>query len=166
MTHQTQRTVPVEGYGGEDRPLSAYLTLIGLFHAIFALFLLVTRASDRRIPQRVSPGDVLLFGVATQKLTYLLANDAVTSVIRAPFVEFQEMESPSNVEETPRGSGLRRAIGELLKCKFCLGQWVASFFAYGLVLSPAVTRLVGSVFAMVALSDFLHQAYDALKNRA
>jgi hypothetical protein len=103
-----------EGYGGEDRPLGAYLGLIGLFHLVFALFLLATKRSGRSLPQRVRVGDIVLLGVATHKLGYLVSNDAVTSAIRAPFTEFQEMESPSNVEEQPRGEGLRRAIGELL----------------------------------------------------
>jgi hypothetical protein len=31
------------------------------------------------------------------------------------------MQSPSNVEEQARGTGLRKAVGELLICVFCLG---------------------------------------------
>jgi hypothetical protein len=34
------------------------------------------------------------------------------------------------------------------------------------VLFPAATRLVGAIFAMLALSDHLHQTYKALMNRA
>ena len=49
---------------------------------------------------------------------------------------------------------------------FCLGQWIAAFFAYGLVLAPALTRFVASVFAIVTVSDFLHQAYMAARERA
>jgi hypothetical protein len=43
---------------------------------------------------------------------------------------------------------------------------VASFFTYGLVLVPRLTRLVASVFAIVTVSDHLHQIYKALMNRA
>jgi hypothetical protein len=53
-----------------------------------------------------------------------------------------------------------------LTCHFCVSQWVASFFTYGLVFAPAVTRLVASIFAIVALSDHLHQTYKALMKRA
>jgi hypothetical protein len=70
------------------------------------------------------------------------------------------------VSEKPRGKGLRRSLGELLTCHFCVGQWVASFFTYGLVFAPAVTRLVASIFAVVTLSDHLHQTYKALMKRA
>src|SRR3712207_8657339 len=67
----------------------------------------------------------------------LVAQDAVMSPLRAPFTELQEKQSPKNVDEKPRGKGLRRSIGELITCKFCVGQWVASFFTYGLVFAPA-----------------------------
>jgi hypothetical protein len=157
---------PFKGYGGEARPLGAYATLIGLFNLLFAVFLLVSKSSDRPVPQRTRLGDILLLGMATHKLTYLLANDVVTSPLRAPFTEYQEMESPSNVEEQPRGTGLRKAIGELVVCIFCLGQWVAAFFAYGLVLAPALTRFVASIFAILTVSDYLHQAYMAVMKKA
>jgi len=110
--------------------------------------------------------DITLLGVATHKLSNSLANDAVAMPLRAPFTELQEKQSPKMVDERPRGSGLRKSVGELLICKFCLGMWIASFFTYGLILAPRVTRLVASIFAVVALSDHLHQTYKALTNRA
>ena len=155
MNDESAHQGPFKGYGGEDRPLGAYLMLIGLFHLTFALFLLATKASNRSIPQRVRPYDIVLFGAATHKLSYLLSNDAV-----------QEMQSPSNVEEQPRGTGLQKAIGELLICVFCIGHWIAAFFAYGLVLAPALTRFVASIFAILTVSDYLHQAYMAAKKKA
>ena len=166
MNDESAHKGPFEGYGGEDRPLGAYLGLIGLFHLMFALFLLATRNSGRSIPQRVRLGDIVLLGVATHKLGYLLSNDAVTSAIRAPFTEHQEMQSPSNVEEQPRGTGLQKAIGELFTCVFCIGHWVAAFFAYGLVLAPAITRFVAAIFAIVTVSDYLTQAYIAVMKKA
>ena len=163
MNDESAHKGPFDGYGGEDQPLGAYLVLIGIFHIVFALFLLLARGSNRSVSRRVGLGDILLFGVATHKLSYLVSNDAVTSAIRAPFTEFQAMESPSNVEEQARGTGLRKAIGELLICVFCVGHWVAAFFAYGLVLAPSVTRFVASIFAILAVSDYLHQAYMKIK---
>ncbi len=41
-----------------------------------------------------------------------------------------------------------------------MGQWVAAFLTYGLVLQPRATRLVTSIFAMITLADFLHPAYE------
>jgi hypothetical protein len=155
-----------EGYDGEEESLPSYATLMGLFNLILAVFLLVARKSRRPIPERIEVRDIALLGVATHKLSLLLAQDAVTSPLRAPFTELQEKQSPKSVDEKPRGKGLRRSLGELLTCQFCVGQWVASFFTYGLVFAPAVTRLVASIFAVVALSDHLHQSYKALMKRA
>ena len=90
----------------------------------------------------------------------------MTSPVRAPFTELQEKESPKKVDEKPRGEGLRRSIGELLTCQFCLGMWVASFFTYSPILVPRVTRLIATVFAVVTISDHLHQTYTILMKRA
>ena len=155
-----------EGYGGEQETLPPYAMLAGLFNLILAAFFLVTRKAGRPLPERVDAKDIALLGVATHKLSMLVANDAVTSPLRAPFTELKEKKSPKSMDEEPRGSGLRRSIGELLTCKFCVGQWVASFFTYGLVLAPAATRLVASIFAIVAVSDHLHQTYKAFMKRA
>ena len=156
-----------EGYKkGEDVPLFSYGVLAGVFNLIFALFLLVARITGRPIPERIEAGDIALLGMATHKLSLMGSQDAVASPLRAPFTEVQEKQSPKKVEEKPRGEGLQRSVGELLTCKFCLSVWLASFFTYGLVLAPRVTRLVAAVFAVVTVSDHLHQAYKALMNRA
>jgi hypothetical protein len=155
-----------EGYDGGEQPLPSYAALAGLFNLILAVVLLIAKKTGRQIPERIEAQDIALLGVATHKLSMLLAKDAITSPLRAPFTELQEKQSPKKVDEKPRGEGLRRSLGELLTCHFCIGQWVASFFTYGLVFAPAVTRLVASIFAIVALSDHLHQTYKALMKRA
>ena len=155
-----------EGYDGGEQPLPSYAALAGLFNLILAVMLLIARKTGRPIPERIAAGDIALLGVATHKLSLLVAQDAITSPLRAPFTELQEKQSPKRVDEKPRGRGLKRSLGELLTCHFCVGQWVASFFTYGLVFAPAVTRLVASIFAIVALSDHLHQSYKALRQRA
>ena len=155
-----------EGYGGEEQRLYSYATLMGLFNMIFAVFLLLVKGTGRALPERVDAKDLVLLGVATHKLSLIGAQDAVTSPLRAPFTELQEKESPKSLDEKPRGKGLRRSVGELLTCQFCLGMWVASFFTYGLVLAPRVTRLIATVFTVVTISDHLHQTYKALMKRA
>jgi hypothetical protein len=151
---------------GEDIPLVRYGVLAGAFNLVFAVFLLAARLTGRPIPERVDARDIALLGMATHKLSLVSSEDAIMSPLRAPFTELRKKESPKKVDEKPRGEGLRRSVGELLTCKFCLSVWVASLFTYGLVLVPRVTRLVAAVFAVVTVSDYLHQAYKALMNRA
>jgi hypothetical protein len=155
-----------EGYGGEEQRLYSYSTLMGLFNLILAVFLLLVKGMGRALPERVDAKDLVLLGVATHKLSLIGAQDAVTSPLRAPFTELQEKESPKSLDEKPRGKGLRRSVGELVTCQFCLGMWVASFFTYGLVLAPRVTRLIATIFTVVTISDHLHQTYKALTKRA
>ena len=165
LQNKVQKEV-FEGYGGEEQRLYSYATLMGLFNLIFAVFLLLVKGTGRALPERVDAKDLVLLGVATHKLSLIGAQDAVTSPLRAPFTELQEKESPKSLDEKPRGKGLRRSVGELLTCQFCLGMWVASFFTYGLVLAPRVTRLIATVFTVVTISDHLHQTYKALMKRA
>jgi hypothetical protein len=156
-----------EGYKkGEDVPLFSYGVLAGTFNLLFALFLLVARVSGKPIPERMDAKDIALLGMATHKVSLVGSQDAIMSPLRAPFTELNEKESPKKVDEKPRGEGIRRSVGELLTCQFCFGVWVASFFTYGFVLLPRVSRLVAAVFAAVTVSDFLHQIYKALMKRA
>lgn len=156
-----------ERYNENDEiPVGAYATLVGVFSAIFVLFLLVTRATGRSLPERIKLADLTLLGVASHKLSYIVSNASVMSFLRAPVTELQEAKSPTNLDEEPRGSGLQRALGSLLTCHFCLGMWVAAFFSYGLVLFPRATRFAASIFSILAISDFLHQSYKRTINKA
>src|ERR1700716_3533699 len=114
--------------GQEEPPLGGYATLMALFASIATAFSVWMHRSGRELPERVSPGDLTLITVATHKASRLLAKDRVTSAVRAPFTRFQAKGGPAEVEEQARGSGLRRAIGELLICPYCLGMWIATAF--------------------------------------
>ena len=70
------------------------------------------------------------------------------------------------VDETPRGSGMQRAVGELVVCPYCLAQWVGAAFVAGLALSPQRTRLVAGMFATVAVADALQIARRTAEERA
>jgi hypothetical protein len=149
-------------YGRETPPVGSYLPLVGAFNALFAGFLIVAHRSKRPPPQRIGLADVALLGIATHKLGRILAKDKVLSPLRAPFARYEKDAAPSEVDEQPRGQGLRRAIGQLVTCPYCMALWVAAFFNYGLVLRPAETRLVASIFTTVAIADWLHPLYQRL----
>jgi hypothetical protein len=103
--------------------------------------------------------------VPTHKVSRLITKDKVTSVVRAPFTEFQEKGGPAEVEERARGTGVRKVIGELLICPYCLGLWVAAGFSVGLLFAPRLTRFVATVFSALTISDFLQIAYKAAEDR-
>src|SRR4051794_26921512 len=147
---------------GDEKPLAQYGALIVVFNAAMGAGLIGLR---ERLPARVSPGDLVLLTVGTLKLSRLIAKDKVTSAVRAPFAEYEEDAGPSEVSETPRGSGLRQAIGELITCPFCMGQWIAAAGLFGLVVAPRPTRFVASLFTILTGSDFLHIAYKAAEDK-
>ncbi len=136
------------------------------FGASLAAASLAARITGRQPPERPHPADIVLVGVATHKLSRLLAKSKAASVLRAPFTEFERPSGTGEVEERPRGEGVRRAIGELLVCPYCLSQWIAAGFAAGLVLAPRTTRLVAASYSAQALADFLQLAYKAGEERA
>lgn len=95
--------------------MKSYSTLLAIFNGLFAGMLLLARRRSRAIPERITPADLLYFGGATYRLGRLIAKDTVTSPLRAPFTEFQGAgDAPGEVSETPRGTGFRHAIGELV----------------------------------------------------
>jgi hypothetical protein len=138
---------------------------MGIFNALLAGVLLLARRRGRELPERIGAGDLVTVGVASHKLSRLIAKDKVTSPLRAPFTELEESGGPSEFEERARGSGARKAIGEMLICPYCLGLWVVSAFSLGLVLAPRLTRLLTAMFSALTISDFLQIAYKAAEDR-
>lgn len=154
----------VAGYaGGEEMPLDGYATLLGAYVLLFGGAL---AAGRDRLPEALPTRDLLLTGVATHKLARILTRDWVTSPLRAPFTRYDKSLGSGEVSEQSRGRGLQRAVGDLLTCPWCIGPWVAGALAAGWVLAPRATRLVAATFSAVAVSDFLHQAYDVVQKKA
>jgi hypothetical protein len=154
------------GYAHEHPPLAAYALLTAGFGAAVGGTLLGLRARGRELPERPGAADIALAGVATHKVSRLLAKDRVTSFLRAPFVRYEGSSGQGEVSEEARGTGLRLAIGELVHCPYCLAQWVAAAFACGLVAAPRLTRFVAGIYAAETMSDFLQLAYAAAEERA
>src|SRR5689334_8418888 len=150
---------------GDDKPLGAHLILVVIYNALVGAFFFWRARSGRPFPERVGAGDLLVAGVATHKLSRIVSKDRVTAPLRAPFTEFQEDGGPGEVEEKPRGTGMRRAIGQLLVCPYCLAQWVATGILGGLVVAPRVTRFVCSIFVAVTISDFLQILYKGSEKK-
>ena len=154
---------PTTGYSDDPVPLAAYAGFLGAFGAAFMTFMAVTSRTKKELPERIPTSDLLLMGVATHKITRIVTKDWVTSPLRAPFTSYRGSSGGGEVAERARGSGLRKATGELLTCPWCFAPWTASSLYYALVHAPRTTRLVGSIFASVAISDLLQHAYTAAR---
>lgn len=146
------------------RPLGSYAVLTVVFLGLVAASLRAA-ANGGRLPRHVKLVDVAVLGVASHKASRLVATDEVTAFFRAPFVEVSEGKD-GDIEEKPRGKGPRRAIGELVTCPSCVGQWLAAGFFVSHLWAPRATRAVSTIFVADAVSDFLHVGYRGLKDRA
>jgi len=149
----------------ERPPLAAYATFAAVFHGAMAAAVAAAKRSGRDLPQRVEPADVALIGTASYQLSRLISKKRVTAFVRAPFTELEGKGGPAELEEKPRGTGLRRALGELLVCPYCLGLWASGGFHVGLLFAPRATRFSASVLTAMSISDFLQIAHKAAEER-
>jgi hypothetical protein len=118
-----------------------------------------------RLPPKFSLPDLALLGVATHKLSRIVAKDRITGILRAPFVKYIRSAGAGEVEEEPRGRGIQRGIGHLISCPYCMAPWCATALGFGFLFAPRVTRFFAGIFASVAVSDFLQRAFTATKEK-
>ena len=139
-------------------PYEAYATLVG----VFALGLgAASRAS--RPDQELRPIDLVALGLATFKASRTISRDKVTSFVREPFVAETAYDGE---DETPAGTGMQRAVGELVTCTRCVGTWVAAGLAASLSATPRFGRLLVWSLDAAAVNDFLQAGFTALTQKA
>ena len=136
--------------------------MLGFYMASVAV-LTGTAMEQDRLPKRFALLDLALLGIATHKLSRLVAKDRITSILRAPFVNYIRSAGAGEVEEEPRGRGIQRGIGHLISCPFCMAPWCATALAFGLLFAPRMARFFAGILASVAASDFLQRAYAKMK---
>lgn len=167
---ETEADFSIEKYGAktaekeecEEELLAEYATLLGFYLASVAALTRIAVQQDR-LPRKFSLLDLALLGIATHKLSRIIAKDRITGILRAPFVCYIRSAGAGEVEEEPRGRGFQRGIGHLISCPYCMAPWCATALGFGLLFAPRVTRFFGGIVASVAMSDFLHRAYVKLK---
>ncbi len=150
------------GYSKAPRPLGGYAALVAVFTVGVADAFAATKESEDELP-KLSWSDLLLFGIATHKLSRIATKDLVTSPFRAPFVKFKKSAGAGEVEEEARGEGLQEAVGDLITCPYCIAPWIASAMVFASARAPRATRVIGGIFAITAGSDFLNRLYAKTK---
>jgi len=168
--HQTEANFSIDEYGAktaekeecEEQLLAEYATLLGFFLTT-ATVLTGVAVQQNRLPRKFGLLDLALLGIATHKLSRIVAKDRITGILRAPFVCYIRSAGAGEVEEEPRGRGFQRGIGHLVSCPYCMAPWCATALAMGFVFAPRVTRFFAGILVSVTASDFLHRAYAKMK---
>ncbi len=149
--------------GDQDpRPIAGYSLLISVYSGVVAAIVVALRRSGRRF-RRVGPFELVLYALATQRLARLVTKDAVTAPLRKPFTRFTGEAGLGEVNEEVVGHGLRKAVGEVLPCPFCAGQWVATFLFAGALAAPDEAAAGASTLAIAQLADVAQLGYAKLR---
>jgi hypothetical protein len=172
LSHQAESDFSIEKYGErteekeecDEQLLAEYASMLAFYIASVAVLTGVA-LQENRLPRRFSRLDLALLGIATHKLSRIVARDRITGILRAPFVNYIRSAGAGEVEEEPRGRGIQRGIGQLVSCPYCVAPWCATALGFGFVFAPRVTRFLAGILASVAASDFLHRAYLAAKEK-
>ena len=143
--------------------IGGYLGALTLFGTSVLAAAVAGRAADKELPAGFATRDLALGALATQKFTRILAKDAVTTPIRAPFTDFEKPLGSGEVQDRPRPEKPRHTVGELLTCPFCLAPWTATAYVAGLTLAPRAARAWAAVFTIVGGSDALQHIYARLR---
>src|SRR3954465_6995213 len=99
----------------DDTPTTAgdYAAINAVYAALIATVLFSTRERHARDP--ISAGELIPISAATFALWEVVARERLGGWVREPFVD------QSGGGRRPRGSGLQRAMGELVTCTRCIG---------------------------------------------
>lgn len=133
---------------------AAFLTGMG---AVVAL----ARARERAGAAPISKAELPVMAIATFALADVLAKEKVSTWLREPFVEEGQDHKPVQ----PEGTGMRRAIGELLTCTRCVGTWSALGLVGLRTASPAAGRTATAVLALTGTNDVMQSAFRLLGER-
>ncbi len=135
---------------------ATFLTLIGLFLSLFAAF---SRYESRRGDSfELRPFDLTLLGLATFRAGRIVAMDQVVEPLRAPFTG----GTPNEPGQEPQGTGVRKALGDLITCPTCISTWIGAFLVYGLRLAPVPTRILLAILATTGIAELLDTTAETL----
>jgi hypothetical protein len=144
--------------GGPVEPVD-YAKLNAIYGVLLAAVVLGTRnRPGAREP--IATRELVPIGAATFALAKVVAREKIGSWMREPFVE---QRGP---ERRPRGTRLRRAVGELVTCTRCVGAWSALGVVGLRVADPQAGRLLVNVLAASAANDWLQAGFKLLTAEA
>jgi hypothetical protein len=147
----------------DDRPIEPvdYAKLNAVYGVLLTAMVLTTRERAREDP--ITTRELVPIGAATFALAKVVAREKIGTWVREPFVEV------TDGERHPRGTRLRRAVGELLTCTRCVGAWSALTVVGIRMVDPPAGRTVTTVLAASAANDWLQSTFKwlcAQTNRA
>lgn len=146
---------PVEQSAGTEPEYAGLSIVYGT-----ALASLAVAAERRGADRGALAAELPALALATFGASRVVVHERVTSWARRPFVRPVPGEPPRRVP------GIRRALGELVRCTRCTGAWVGLGLVALRLLAPAAGRAVTLVLAAIGANHLLQAAFAALARRA
>jgi hypothetical protein len=136
---------------GETRPVD-YAAINAVWLSLAAALVAGTRgrASDDPITNK----ELIPLAAATFAVSKALARERIGAWVREPFVDEEE-----NQRQRPKGSRIRRAVGELVTCTRCVGTWSALAVVGLRVMHPEAGRTISMVLASSAANDWMQAGF-------
>jgi Protein of unknown function (DUF1360) len=125
----------------------------------------VVALTTRRTRNKVAPiarAELPALAVATFALADVVSKERISTWLREPFV----LESADHRPLEPTGTGMRRAIGELLTCSRCAGTWSALGLLGLRTAFPTAGKVTVNVLALTGANDILQAGFRILVERA
>mgnify|MGYP002682492405 CR=1 FL=1 len=139
---------------GSTKPF--YILLDVIFITLYAGVLLALYYLGR-LPRGISVLDFVLLGLAAARLSDVISTDDIMQWLREPFVGVEEEQIAGEEVQTRvgRGRGIRKVLGELLCCPWCVGVWVAAGLTYAYFLLPRIIWLFLLLMAIAEVGSLL-----------
>lgn len=143
-------TVP--GMDGETQPVD-YAAINAVWASLVAALVMGSRGRASEDP--ITTKELIPLAAATFAVSKAVARERIGSWVREPFVEQTESQQP-------KGSRIRRAVGELVTCTRCVGTWSALGVVGLRVVHPEAGRTVSTILASSAANDWLQAGFKLL----
>jgi hypothetical protein len=102
--------------------------------------------------------NIIIFGLASFRLTRLIIFDKITQMFRDPFFdEISEKDEYGNKEVyiIPKTGGFKGWLGELLSCHWCTGIWVSIFLYCLNIWFPEIGKPIIMILAVAAVGSII-----------
>lgn len=138
---------------------------MGSYAAVFGglYFLTSKKQTEAKSPRGF---DLALIAVASYKLSRVVTMSFIGAPIRAPFTERGESLKGGEIQDESRGTGLQKAVGNLLTCPFCFNVWSTTALSFGYRLAPRLTLQAAEILSVAAMGDVLNFAFRNMREKS
>ena len=137
----------------ETRPVD-YAAINAVWVSLTAALVAATRGRASEDP--ITNRELIPLAAATFAVSKAVARERIGAWVREPFVDEERGRA------APKGSRIRRALGELVTCTSCVGTWSALGVVGLRVLNPEAGRTVSMILASSAANDWMQAGFKLL----